>query len=220
MRTNGEAAGERRGTVGGRARREQIERAAAEVLADVGYAAASVARIAQQAGVSKGVITYHFRSKDEILRRVALRLFRECADHIVAQTSAAAGPAARLRAGISAELDFFSSRRLEFRAMAEVMANHRDASFTRAFDDVAGVEAVALAELLRQGQALGQFRAFDADEVAHLIGAAKNRVLDRWASDEALDLASASATLLDFVESAVSVRSAMRISDPFDELGR
>lgn len=104
--------------------------------------------------------------------------------------------------------------------MAEVMANHRDASFTRAFDDAAGVEAVALAELLRQGQALGQFRAFDADEVAHLIGAAKNGVLDRWASDEALDLASASATLLDFVESAVSFRSAMRISDPFDELGR
>lgn len=174
------------------------------MLAEVGYAAASVARIAERAGVSKGVITYHYASKDEILRRVALRLFDECAAHISARTSDAETPADRLWAGVSAELEFFSSRRVEFRAMAEVLANHRDASFIRAFDDVSTEETEALADLLAQGQALGQFRAFDVTEVAHLIGAAKNGVLGRWSADETLNLASASATLLDFIESAVS----------------
>lgn len=199
-----EGANERRGTAGGRARRQQIERSTAQVLADVGYAAASVARIAQQAGVSKGVVTYHFRSKDEILRRVVLRLLDGCTAHIDANTSAARTPADRLRTGISAELEFFSTRRIEFRAMAEIMANHRDDGFVRAFDDVSRAETVALADLLRQGQAMGQFRAFDAEEVAHLIGAAKTGLLDRWAADESLDLGSASGTLLDFVDSAVS----------------
>lgn len=206
MRIQGEVKSEGRGTVGGRARSDQIERAAAEVLAEVGYAAASVARIAQHVGVSKGVITYHFTSKDEILRRVALRLFQECTVHIAARTSGAETPADRLRAEISAELDFFSSRRIEFRAMAEVMANHRDASFVRAFNDVSTAETEALADLLVQGQKLGQFRAFDVNEVAHLICAVKNGALDRWSADETLDLASASATILDFVESAVSAR--------------
>lgn len=189
--------------MGGRARREQIERAAAEVLADVGYAAASVARIAQQAEVSKGVVTYHFRSKDELMRRVALRLFQECAAHIEAAGRAALTPADRLRARLSAELEFFGARRVELRAMSEVMANHRDVGFARAFEEVFDAEAVELSELLAQGQALGQFRPFDVVEVAHLVGAAKNGVLDRWAVDERLDLAAASETLLDFVENAV-----------------
>lgn len=198
--------GEDRGTLGGRARRDQIERAAAQVLSDVGYAATSVAQIAQQAGVSKGVITYHFASKDEILRRVALRLFQECAAHIDACTSSAVTPAERLRAGIAAELDFFAPRRVEFRAMAEVMANHREASFVRTFNDVASAETEALADLLTQGQKLDQFRAFNVNDVAHLICATKNGTLDRWAADETLDLTSASATMLDFIHSAVSAR--------------
>lgn len=206
MRTKTESLNEARGTVGGRARRDQIERAAAEVLAEVGYAAASVALIAQHAGVSKGVITYHFPSKDELLRRVALRLFHECTAHIAARTNGAATPAERLRAGISAELEFFSSRRVEFRAMAEVMANHRDADFVRAFDDVSTTETDALADLLIEGQTLGQFHSFDATEVAHLICAAKNGLLDRWAADHALDLTTALATMLDFVERAVLTR--------------
>ena len=207
MRTNDQLGDQRPETLGGRARREQIERAAANVLADVGYAAATVAQIAQRAGVSKGVITYHFASKDEILRRVALRLFQECAAHVAVCTAAAATPVARLRARITGELDFFSSRRVEFRAMTEVMANHRDATFVRAFTDASAAEIEILADLLAQGQAVGQFRAFDAGEVAHAIGAATYGVLDRWADDKTFDLISASATLWDFVESAVSART-------------
>jgi len=204
MRTESGELNHSRDTVGGRARRDQIERAAAEVLADVGYAAASVGRIAERARVSKGVITYHFASKDELLRRVALRLFEDCAAHVEAGTSGASTPLERLRAGINAELEFFSSRRVQFQAMVEVMANHRDASFVHTFQDVSGSETEALANLLAEGQAHGQFRAFDVNEVAHLVSAAKNASLDRWAADETLHLASLSVVLLDFVENAVS----------------
>ncbi|UFU02310.1 TetR/AcrR family transcriptional regulator [Ruania suaedae] len=192
-----------RSTLGGHARQTQIERAAAEVLSEVGYAAASVGRIAQRAGVSKGVITYHFASKDEILRRVALTLFEDCARHIATSVSDEMSPVARLLAQLRAELEFFSSRRIEFRAMVEVMSNHREHGFIHAFENISTQEAATLADLLRQGQAEGQFRAFDATEMAYLIEAAKNGALDRWASDETLDLAPMTATMLDFIEHAV-----------------
>lgn len=196
-----------RDTVGGRARREQIEQAAAEVLADVGYAAASVGRIAEHAGVSKGVITYHFPSKDQLLRRVALRLFEDSAAHVAAVAADATTPADRLRARITGELGFFSSRRVEFRAMSEVMANHRDPDFHRAFADASAAEVETLADLLAEGQAAGQFRRFEVGEVAHAISAATYGVLDRWADDEAVDLGVAAEALWDFIAHAVAARA-------------
>ncbi|WEL93058.1 helix-turn-helix domain containing protein, partial [Tsukamurella tyrosinosolvens] len=57
------------------ARRRQIIAAAAEVLADEGYGRATLARIARQAGISKGVISYHFDGKDDLMRQVVIHLF-------------------------------------------------------------------------------------------------------------------------------------------------
>ncbi len=52
------------------ARRAQIIESAIETIADAGYAHASLAQIARRAGISKGVISYHFADKDELIRRV------------------------------------------------------------------------------------------------------------------------------------------------------
>lgn len=48
-------------------RRSEIVAAFAEVLADHGYAGATIAAVAQRAGVAPGLIHYHFRDKDELL---------------------------------------------------------------------------------------------------------------------------------------------------------
>lgn len=195
-----------RGTVGGRARRDQIERAAVEVLAEVGYASASVGRIAKHAGVSKGVVTYHYSSKDDLLYRLVLSLFQERSTHIGINTSGTTTPAERLRVRISAELEFFSTRRIELLAMTEVVTNHREQSFGHACKDVYTSEIESLEDLLAEGQTSGYFWAFDVREAAHAISAAKNGLLDRLASDERFDLAFASARMISFFEGALSVR--------------
>ena len=46
------------------ARRAQIIAAAIDTIAELGYGQASLARIAETAGTSKGVIIYHFGGKD------------------------------------------------------------------------------------------------------------------------------------------------------------
>jgi len=59
------------------ARREIIERAATEVFAECGYHEASIEEIARRSGVSVPVIYDHFRSKQELHRRLLERHFAD-----------------------------------------------------------------------------------------------------------------------------------------------
>ncbi len=55
--------------------RERIVEAAIECFAECGFRAASTRQIATRAGANQGLITYHFKSKDELWRAAANRLF-------------------------------------------------------------------------------------------------------------------------------------------------
>ena len=55
--------------------RERIVQAAAECFAERGFRAASTREIASRAGTNQGLITYHFKSKDELWRAAAEYLF-------------------------------------------------------------------------------------------------------------------------------------------------
>jgi len=64
---------------------ERIIEAAARVFARYGYFNAPVQLIAQEAGVSKGLVFWHFRTKEELVVRVAERalpsdVIRKCID--------------------------------------------------------------------------------------------------------------------------------------------
>ncbi|MCR9098218.1 MAG: TetR/AcrR family transcriptional regulator [bacterium] len=55
--------------------RARIVEAAAECFAERGFRAASTREIAARAGVNQGLITYHFKSKDELWRAAAEYFF-------------------------------------------------------------------------------------------------------------------------------------------------
>lgn len=55
-------------------RREQISRALLAVMAQHGYASASIAKIAREAGITPGLIHYHFPNKQAILLDVVERI--------------------------------------------------------------------------------------------------------------------------------------------------
>lgn len=202
MRTAQKAEPQR--SLAAQARRDQITRVAAEVVAEVGYANASTARIAERAGISKGVITYHFESKDEILRSVALNLFDRCSEEIETSIAAATTASEQVHGWIRAELKFFAAHRVEYIAMTDIMANHRDPGFLCAFDDEVAAETHRLAKILRQGQQQSEFRPFDAEAVAHIILRCRDSVLDSWAQDVRAHLNTQIDTLLDFIDHAVS----------------
>ena len=43
---------------------------AIDTIADFGYAGASFARIAERLGISRGLISYHFTGKDDLMKQV------------------------------------------------------------------------------------------------------------------------------------------------------
>lgn len=59
------------------AKRAELLKAAASVIAQEGYAAASLRKVAQRAGCTTGAVTYYFASKDEMGVAVAERMWDE-----------------------------------------------------------------------------------------------------------------------------------------------
>jgi AcrR family transcriptional regulator len=75
----------------GSIRRQQIIDAVRRIIAREGLAAVTIARIAQEADVSRGVVTYHFEHKNEILHdvlRAAMRDSNEAGGTLVVEGSA------------------------------------------------------------------------------------------------------------------------------------
>lgn len=176
-------------------------------MAEVGYAHTSFARIAEKAGISKGVITYHFTSKDEILRLVVAQFFDRGWAYMEPRIAAEATAAGQVRAWIGSELEFFGAHRTEFLAMSDIMTNHRGADGSPAYADDFGEEIDGFAEILTQGQRDGEFRPFDARSVANIILRCADGVLDSWALDPTLDLTEQTTVVLDFIDHAIGKAS-------------
>jgi AcrR family transcriptional regulator len=103
------------------ATRERIVEAALEAFAEKGFHGASTRDIAQRAGTNQGLITYHFRSKDELWRAAADRIFGLLAKRISEQLGALAtgDPRERAREAIRIYVRFAAAHPELFRLMVD-----------------------------------------------------------------------------------------------------
>ena len=132
------------------ARRAQIVDCAIDTIAEVGFAKASVDQIAKRAGVSKGVITYHFPNKegivDAIIEKVVATGRAYMEPRILAETSAAG----RLRAYIESDLEFIDAHRKSLVALVEIAMSARRADGSLAIGPESLAQRTAdMEELLR-----------------------------------------------------------------------
>ncbi|TWS24078.1 TetR/AcrR family transcriptional regulator [Tsukamurella sputi] len=173
------------------ARRGQIIAAAVEVLAESGFGGASLARIAERAGISKGVISYHFDGKDELMREVVISLYQNGAAMMTPRIEAATNAIGRIAAYIESNIEFLGANRQHITAMIEVVYGLRDADDRPVFsaEDGDNASVLPLAELLRAGQESGDFGDFDAWIMAQQIRDSIDGAATRAARDPGLDLA-------------------------------
>jgi TetR/AcrR family transcriptional regulator, fatty acid metabolism regulator protein len=173
------------------ARRQQIVAAAIDTIADVGYAQASLARIASRIGISKGVISYHFAGKEDLIKQVVIEIIEAGRAYILPRVLAeSTGPTA-LRAYIESNLAFMREHRNYMVAVLDIARNggvmndgeHR-------VDGRDGDVAVHLLEgLLARFQAEGELRNdFDPWVMAVAIRAAIDAVPYRIAHNADLDV--------------------------------
>ena len=83
-------------------RRKQLVEAAIAAIHAHGFANATVARIAAQAGISAGMVHQHFKDKDELLFATMRHLLAELRADAVARLQRAGEPVERIRAIIDA----------------------------------------------------------------------------------------------------------------------
>ena len=83
-------------------RRKQLVEAAIAAIHAHGFANATVARIAAQAGISAGMVHHYFKDKDELLFATMRHLLAELRADAVSRLSGTADPRARIRAIIDA----------------------------------------------------------------------------------------------------------------------
>ena len=172
-----------------RARRAQIVEAAIETIASAGYAGASLARIANRAGISKSVISYHFRGKDELVGEVIKEAIAKADAVMRPRVGAQRSCAATLRAYIESNLAFMAAYPNHVIALLNISAatyagRREDPKAALGLGDAVG----ELEELLRRGQRKNEFRDFSPPVMAVTIRNAIDAVPLMLATDRKLDL--------------------------------
>src|ERR1700738_4068656 len=171
------------------ARRAQIVDCAIDAIAEVGFAKASVDQIAKRAGVSKGVITYHFPNKEEIVDAIIEKVMAAGRSYMEPRIMAETSAAGRLRAYIESDLEFIDAYRKSRIPLVEMAMSARRADGSL----VIGPESLAqraanLEELLRAGQRSGEFRRFNTRVMALTILQAIDGVPPLLAREPNLDV--------------------------------
>ncbi|MFF0945341.1 TetR/AcrR family transcriptional regulator [Kocuria sp. CPCC 205300] len=185
------------------ARRAQLLRCAIEAIAESGYGRASLAEIARRAEVSKGVVSYYFAGKDELLGHVVADVYTRAGAAIGARLATEDDPAGKLRGYLEANLAFLREHSADIRAVVEIAANSRRPDGTLRFaPGDADPVLEHLAELLRAGQHAGEFRDFDPHSVALVIRGAIDTASGRLVTDPGFDLGTYTRELITLVELA------------------
>ncbi|MDQ0227670.1 TetR/AcrR family transcriptional regulator [Metabacillus niabensis] len=142
-------------------RRIQIIEDAIQVIVEVGYTNASIGNIAKRAGVSKGVVTYHFSNKEELMRAVVEHSYAMAIPFMEKFMNESDSAQALLRAYIESNLRFIFEHQKYVRAIIEVVSNARtdDGELLYKEEDESIYEP--LIEIFKLGQEVeGSFRDF------------------------------------------------------------
>ncbi|ASU84126.1 TetR/AcrR family transcriptional regulator [Nocardiopsis gilva YIM 90087] len=172
------------------ARRRQIVDAAITTVAKVGYAQASLAQIADNARISKSVISYYFDGKDDLLDQIVAEIYADIWAFIEPRLAAESRARDRLRVYIAATLDYMRSHRKRSIAVMTIVGSHRREDGTLRFASLGADDSITgeLVAILRQGQRDGEFRDFDPQVLATTVSRALTGALATWVMHPEVDL--------------------------------
>ncbi|MDL9948924.1 helix-turn-helix domain-containing protein [Gordonia sp. ABSL11-1] len=209
----------RSGSRGGRtfadeARRRQIVSCAIELIAEVGYPQASLAKIAERAGIAKSVVLYHFRGKDDLVAAIVEAVFATSVAVMIPRIVAAESATERLHAYIASNGEFLDAHRRDAIALYEISVGYRDGAGRR-FDQVvqasverSGVPAeFALLDpqnILADGIRDGEFvTTADPAVLKNILRAALDGAVAELARDETYNVLDHTSTLAELIISAI-----------------
>ncbi len=189
------------------ARRAQIAAAAIDTIAEVGYAGASLGRIAAKIGISRGLISYHFAGKDELMTEVISEVVAQARAYMEPRIFAESTGPGRVRAYIESNLAFMREHRNYLIAVVEIL-RHRVATggSRRVRGPNSEVAARPLVDLLASAQAAGELREdFDPRTMAIAIRAAIDTAPPLLSVDPEFDIDSYAKEIANIFERATRI---------------
>lgn len=189
-----------------RKRRDQLVECAIGAIVEVGYPRASVAEVARRAGVSKGVVTYHFPAKNDLIQAVIADVIAEMAQYLEPRLRAAdpmQHPERFIASYLTIWTGYIQTHGREVLALVRIYNAFRDETGrpNPAFD-VRANEITVVAQILRQGQETGRLGRFDPGTIAAVMKAALDDLLTQYADNPDLDLEAYGAELVAVFEAA------------------
>jgi len=187
-------------------RRKQIVDTAIRTIASRGFANATLNEIAEEAGVSTGVITYHFRNKDDLIEESIKKLFEAPNEYVIGRVNERNTYAEKLRTYIESTIGFMVDNREHSVALIY--------SFSSISNQEERQRIIALHHakirkflvgVLHEGQRAGEFGKFDPTVLAQVIFGCLEGLLTQWVLDPAAtNLSKTSRQLVEMVERHVS----------------
>ncbi|MCZ6805437.1 MAG: TetR/AcrR family transcriptional regulator [Deltaproteobacteria bacterium] len=207
MRSNSRQPGQGKPSFIEAARRRQIVDTAIQTIATRGYSQTSLAEIARDAGISKGVISYHFEGKRELVEAILSRLLREPAEFIKERVDSCERPLDKLRAYIQANFDYMKSNRSHYVALVALWGVRTSSDERHEFDAEAYLPSRGyLSRIIENGQESGELRPAPLKTMASVIQASIDGVMLQWVYDaDAIDLDACREEILNMISAHLAV---------------
>nr|WP_246425376.1 TetR/AcrR family transcriptional regulator [Streptomonospora nanhaiensis] len=160
------------------------------LIAEHGYAATSLARIAEAAEISKAAVLYHFTSKNAVVEAAYRAVLDALVGHVGAAVDAAPGPGAAVEAYVTAMIGYLAEHPGHGRVITEALRQGERIGVA----DSPSSEARwrPLADLVVRAQEAGEYRAeIDARTLALVVNGAIDAVVAESMEDRGFALATA-----------------------------
>ncbi|GAA2231828.1 MULTISPECIES: TetR/AcrR family transcriptional regulator [Kitasatospora] len=189
------------------ARRRQIIECTIDLISTRGYPATSLSAIAEEAGISKSAVLYHFSSKDNVTQATLDHVFEQFTGYVRERVAAESDPLDTVIAYLRAMIGYQQANRRHVRVITEMLLDDRGGTQLKnpGSHDTRG-RWQELAALLAAGQQAGRLREFDTQVTALAIGGAIDSVISHWLVHPELDLDAATAELETFTLNAIRPR--------------
>jgi TetR/AcrR family fatty acid metabolism transcriptional regulator len=192
VRTSQSVGGSRATTFTQLKRRDQLVECAIGAIAELGFPRTSVAEVARRAGVSKGVVTYHFAAKDDLIQAVIAQVLESMTEFVQPRLLAAEPakyPENFIAPYLTTWVEYYRTHARQLLALVRIYNSFRDEAGkpNKAFD-VRADEVVAVTQVLELAQAKGRLGSFNARVIAASMKAALDDLLTQFTDDPSLDI--------------------------------
>jgi AcrR family transcriptional regulator len=188
-------------------KKEEIVDATIELIMELGFSNFSVGKVASKLNVSKGVITYHFPTKDLLLQSAVANYYEEAAMYMEQHIRVDKGSIDTLNSYIESCLYFAREKKKQTIAIVDIILNSRTEEGKALFNGGNDSIYQPLIEIFKYGQEVEKsYRDFSREIMARCVRSVIDSVSLAIAKGEIKDVDEAVIEVKNIFESATILK--------------